>query len=221
MIDHPKQPPHDGGAGSGSVSYPRQMWEDRYSKPGYYYGTEPNDFLVAALRTHVTPKGKALCLAEGEGRNAVYLATLGFHPLAVDQSPTGLAKAVQLAGTKGVSLETLCVDLNELELPAGVYTLATCIFGHVPPELRRKVHRGVVAALRPGGLYILEAYHPDNIGRWAGGPQEALVCMAAAALREELQGLECLHLEEVEREVNEGDVHRGYAAVTQVVARKS
>ncbi len=203
------------------TDHPKQMWEERYAKPGYCYGTEPNDFLVAALRTHGAAKGKALCLAEGEGRNAVYLAALGYHPLAVDQSPTGLAKAVQLASTKDVALETLCVDLNDLEFRVGVYTLATCIFGHVPPELRRKVHRGVVTTLRPGGLYILEAYHPDNIGRGTGGPQEAMLCMTAAALREELQGLEFLHVEEIEREVNEGSVHHGLAAVTQVVARKT
>lgn len=202
------------------AAYPVQMWEERYAKPGYSYGTDPNEFLVASLAAHGMQKGRALCLAEGEGRNAVYVATLGYRTLAVDQSATGLAKATQLAAVKNVEIETLCLDLNDLDFPPASYALVISVFGHLPPQLRRKVHRGILSTLQPSGLYILEAYHPDNVGRGTGGPQMPELCVTARALREELYGLEFLHLQETEREVNEGSYHEGLAAVTQLVARK-
>lgn len=199
---------------------PVDAWNERYGKPGFAYGTEPNEFFVSALRAHGTGEGSALFLAEGEGRNAVHAAALGYDTLAIDQSPAGLAKVAELATLKGVRVETLCLDLNDYAFPPAAFSLVVSIFGHLPPQLRRKVHRGVAAALAPSGLYIMEAYHPRNVGRGTGGPQDSALCVAADNLRDEFAGLEFVHLSETEREVNEGAYHRGLAAVTQLVARK-
>lgn len=199
---------------------PAAIWDERYAQEGFAYGSEPNEFLVASLAGRGANGGAALCLAEGEGRNAIHLAKLGYRPLAVDQSATGLAKAAALARTKGVEIETRCLDLNDYNFPANAFALAISIWAHLPPELRRKVHRGVATALQPGGLFVLEAYHPRNIGRGTGGPQEPHLCMTAADLREDVAGLEILHLQELERVVEEGPYHKGLAAVTQLVARR-
>ncbi|MDK2970799.1 MAG: hypothetical protein PWP23_554 [Candidatus Sumerlaeota bacterium] len=197
------------------------FWDERYRRPGYTYGLAPNEFLVSSLATYEVARGPALCIAEGEGRNAVHLALLGFRPLAVDHSPVGLAKASSLANEKGVAIETRCTDLAHFPFSPSAHTLAISIWCHLPPALRRKVHQGVAATLRPGGLYILESYHPDNIGRGTGGPQVPELCVTAADLRSDLPGLEILHLAEAEREVSEGTCHAGLAAVTQLVARKN
>lgn len=220
MANASEESPNNASAGSALPAIPVDAWNERYGKPGFAYGTEPNEFLVSALRAHGAGAGAALFLAEGEGRNAVHAAALGYATLAIDQSPAGLAKVAELATMKGVRVETLCLDLNDYAFPPGAFSLVASIFGHLPPQLRRKVHRGVAAALAPSGLYIMEAYHPRNVGRGTGGPQEPLLCVAADNLREELAGLEFVHLLETEREVNEGAYHRGLAAVTQLVARK-
>lgn len=205
-----------------SQSDPVRMWEERYAQEGFAYGAEPNEFMAASVTTYGgEARGeRALCLAEGQGRNAVFLATLGYRPLAIDLSPTGLEKASALARSRGVEIETLCLDLNEYVFPAEAFALTISIWAHLPPELRQRVHRGVAAALRPGGLFVLEAYHPANVGRGTGGPQDPRLCMTAALLREDVADLEIVHLVETERIVEEGPYHHGLAAVTQLVARR-
>jgi hypothetical protein len=159
-------------------------------------------------------------LAEGEGRNAVYLASLGHSVTAVDQSVQGLAKARKLAAARGVSVNTINVDLAAFSITPGSWSGVVATFAHLPPSLRREVHRQVVAGLRPGGLYLMEAYTPAQLGFDTGGPKDPALLMTLAALREELAGLELLIGREVEREVLEGSFHSGRAAVVQVLARR-
>ncbi|MCP5141640.1 MAG: class I SAM-dependent methyltransferase [Gammaproteobacteria bacterium] len=194
------------------------MWDERYASAEYVYGTEPNDFLREAVGQ--LPVGDVLCLADGEGRNGVWLAGQGFRVTSVDASMVGLGKTRALAESRGVSLTTVHADLAEFDLGAGRWDAVVSIFCHLPPPLRRDVHARVVAALKPGGVLLLEAYHPEQLNFATGGPPVADLMMRLADLRAELPGLEVLHAVETERDVIEGAGHWGRGAVVQFIARK-
>ncbi len=194
------------------------FWNDRYAVAGHFYGEAPNTF-VAEVASQI-PAGPVLCLAEGEGRNAVYLATLGHRVTAVDQSEVGLAKARRLAGARGVEIETVVADLADYSIATGVWVGIIATFAHLPPALRRRVHRDVVAGLQPGSVFVLEAYTPAQLAFGTGGPKSPELLMTLAALREELSGLEFLIARERERDVIEGDGHTGRGAVVQILARR-
>jgi SAM-dependent methyltransferase len=191
------------------------MWDERYSKPGFVYGTEPNEFLAAVAG--LIPAGPVLSLGEGEGRNAAFLAGLGHEVLAVDQSAVGLAKAARLAAERGVRVETACVDLAGYEIEPGAWAGIVSVFCHLPPAIRVPLYAAVVRGLRPGGAFVLEAYTPAQIGRGTGGPEDPALTVSLADLTRELAGLEFVHARETEREIPEGEHRTGVGAVVQVV----
>ena len=191
------------------------MWNERYSQPGFAYGTEPNEFLATAAGR--IPDGPVLSLGEGEGRNAAYLAGLGHRVVAVDQSEVGLAKAKQLAADRGQTIETVCGDLEGFPIEPGSWAGIVSIFCHLPRRVRINLYAAAVRGLQPGGLFILEAYTPNQIGRGTGGPQDPDMLVSLAVLFEELAGLEFVHAREMEREVREGAYHTGVASVVQVI----
>ena len=195
------------------------MWNERYGEPGFFYGTEPNDFLVANAE-RLPPKGEVLCLAEGEGRNAVFLARRGFRVTGVDGSAVGLAKARALATERGVEIQTVVADLEAFELGVARWDAIVSIWCHTTAALRARLHRAVVAALRPGGVFLLESYTPKQLEYNTGGPRTADLMMTLAAVRDELAGLELVSAEETVREVHEGPHHDGPSAVLQMIARK-
>jgi 2-polyprenyl-3-methyl-5-hydroxy-6-metoxy-1,4-benzoquinol methylase len=180
------------------------MWNQRYSESGFAYGTEPNDFLAANAERYLPPKGEILCLAEGEGRNAVFLARLGFLVTGVDSSAVGLEKARTLAEQHGVNIHTVVADLGDFDLGVARWDGIVSIWCHTPAGLRSRLHRAVVAALRPGGVLLLESYTPKQLEHKAGGPPTAELMMTLAAVRDELAGLELVYAEEKLREVHEG-----------------
>jgi len=194
------------------------FWNNRYATPHFVYGETPNVF-VAEMATRI-PAGPVLCLAEGEGRNAVHLASLGHRVTAVDQSESGLAKARRLAAARGVEIETVLADLGNFTIEPGVWSGIVATFAHLPPPLRRRIHAQVVTGLRPGGVFILEAYTPAQLAFDTGGPKNPELLMTLAGLRDELAGLELLAGREIEREVIEGDGHTGRGAVVQILARR-
>jgi len=194
------------------------MWNQRYSSDTYAYGTEPNDFLVAQFDN--LPKGRVLCLGEGEGRNAIWLTQQGREVTAVDASDVGLHKARRLAESCGVKISTVHADLADFVIEPLYWDVIVSIFCHLPPELRRSVHRRCIEGLRSGGVMLLEAYTPAQLEYKTGGPPAAGMMMDAESLRVELAGLEFLHLQECVREVHEGEFHNGIGAVVQVLARK-
>ncbi len=193
-------------------------WDQRYAGSGHIYGKEPNAFLAAEAGR--IPAGPVLCLAEGEGRNAVHLAQLGHAVTAVDQSAVGLAKAARLAAARNVPLTTVVGDLADQAINPAAWSGIISVFAHLPPALSRAVHAQVVAGLRPGGIFILEAYTPAQLVLGTGGPREAGLCMTLDALRPELAGLEFVVARECERDVIEGTAHTGRGAVVQVVGRR-
>ncbi len=194
------------------------FWNNRYAAPHFVYGETPNAF-VAEVASRI-PAGSVLCLAEGEGRNAVHLATLGHRVTAVDQSEAGLAKARRLAAARGVEIKTVQADLGSFAIAPGAWSGIVATFAHLPPAIRNKVHAQAVRGLRPGGLFILEAYTPAQLAFDTGGPKSPELLMTLAGLRNELTGLELLVGREIEREVIEGDGHTGRGAVVQILARR-
>jgi len=194
------------------------FWNSRYTAPHYVYGEEPNGFL-ATMASYI-PAGPVLCFAEGEGRNAVHLATLGHQVTAVDQAESGLAKARRLAALRGVEIETVVADLSDFEVKPAAWAGIVAIFAHLPPAIRRRVHAQSVRGLRPGGMFVLEAYTPAQLAFETGGPKSPELLMDLASLREELAGLDFLISREIERNIIEGDYHTGRSAVVQILASR-
>jgi SAM-dependent methyltransferase len=192
------------------------MWDQRFGEDGWAYGTEPNDLVAATT----LPDGPVLCLAEGEGRNAVHLARRGHAVTAVDISAVGLAKARGLAERHGVSIHTEVADLATYAIGEGAWAAVVLVWAHLPPPVRARVHAAAVRGLRPGGILVLEAYTPDQLRFRTGGPQVTELLMTLDGLRTELAGLELLHAVELERDVHEGRYHDGRSAVVQVVGRR-
>lgn len=196
-----------------------EFWNNRYACDDFVYGTEPNDF-VAAVAARIPP-GPVLCLAEGEGRNAVFLAACGHAVTAVDQSKVALGKAQKLAAARGVKIETVVADLATYQIAPGAWAGIVSVWAHLPPPLRQSVHAEAAAGLGPGGVFVLEAYTPAQLAYDTGGPRSVEMLMTTAQLREELAGLEFEIIRELERDVIEGGGHTGRGAVVQVLARRS
>jgi len=194
------------------------MWDERYQPDDYVYGTSPNDFLQGQVDR--LPMGRILCPAEGEGRNAVFLAERGFDVTAVDQSSVGLAKAHKLATERGVDITTVVADLTDFQIEPQAWDGIVSIFAHMPPEARRHLHREVVSGLRSGGVFLLEAYRPEQLRYGTGGPPTAEMMMDLNELRVELAGLDFDYAADTVRDIHEGRLHSGQGAVVQVVARK-
>lgn len=192
-------------------------WDDRYASDDFVYGTEPNTFLTAHAGLLVGP---VLSLAEGEGRNAVFLASLGLEVLGVDRSPVGLAKAQRLAAKRGVTISTEVVDLATYSPPEEAFGSVVSIFGHLPSQVRQALHLRVERSLRPGGLVLLEHYTKAQLGRGTGGPPDPDWLPSRAEVESEFPHCEPILSREIEREVVEGQFHTGLAAVVQFVARK-
>lgn len=207
------------------------FWDERYGAEGLVYGAVANEFLVwvvgdrmAGGRPAKGPDGvvigRALDIGAGEGRNALYLASVGFDVTAVDQSAVGMAKAARLAAERGLSLATAAADLRDFEVEAGSMDLVSSIFVHMPREVRARVHGRLASWLRPGGVFVLEAYGPEQLARGTGGPKDAALLAPLETIVSELAGLEVVHRAATVRAVNEGVFHTGEASVVQAVARR-
>ena len=193
------------------------MWNQRYASDEFAYGTEPNSFLLqnAKLLT-----GPVLSLAEGEGRNAVFLASLGLDVLGVDGSDIGLAKAQKLAAARGLTIRTEVADLNTYEPPENFYGSVISISAHLAGQSRKRLYPLVESSLRPGGIFLLEAYTKSQISRNTGGPKDPDMLMDRAELEQQFPNCDPILSQEIEREVMEGKFHTGLASVVQFIARK-
>jgi SAM-dependent methyltransferase len=194
------------------------MWDERYSAEEYAYGTNPNNFLEVNVSS--IPKGKVLSLAEGEGRNAVFLAKQGYSVTAVDSSLVGLNKARKLAEENGVIVEFIHTDLAEYDLGENKWDGIVSIFCPLPSSIRKQLHKKVEAALKQNGVFLLEAYTPAQLKYGTGGGNSVDVMQSKESLSLELAGLKFKHLIELERDVVEGIYHTGIGAVVQAIASK-
>ena len=195
-----------------------EFWDERYAAPGFAYGIGPNRWLEARA-SDIRPGGRVLSLGEGEGRNAVWLAEQGFSVDAVDASAVGLEKARELAARRGVRIRTQVDDLATYRPDPGAYDALVLVFVHLPPTIRSLVHAAGARALRPGGVLIIEAFTPSQLGRPSGGPRQADLLYEVATLRSDFPGVDWQVLEEAEIELDEGPFHRGTAAVVHGVGK--
>ena len=196
------------------------MWDDRYSTPDYVYGTAPNHFLVAA-RDRLPQTGRVLCVADGEGRNGVWLARQGFDVHSIDISPNAQAKARKLAERFGVAITTELADLETWDWPRAAYDAVVGIFIQpFGPAARRALFANIGAALKPGGVFLLEGYRLEQLERGTGGPGRAENLYTEAQLRAELGGFDIVSIDAYEREMHEGETHKGLSALIDVVAVK-
>ncbi|QBG49117.1 methyltransferase domain-containing protein [Verrucomicrobia bacterium S94] len=195
------------------------MWNKTYSTNEFVYGTEPNDFLKK--NADLLKPGSVLCLADGEGRNGVYLAKRGFDVTSVDQSEVGLRKARKLAEANNVEIKTICADLNDFAEEPNCWDNIVSIFCHLQPPLRKKVHAASAKALTGNGIFLLEAYAPEHLEMpGTGGPPVPEMMYSAKMLKQDFESLDIFHVRQTEREVNEGSKHYGQAAVVQFIARR-
>ncbi|CAB9516813.1 Methyltransferase domain [Seminavis robusta] len=201
------------------------MWDERYGKEEEFaYGTEPNDFLketITSAGSSNDKKKKCLLLADGEGRNGVFMAEQGFNVVSVDFSETGLKKAQALAKSRGVTIETVVADLASYDLGTEQWDCIVGIFCHLPPPVRAKVLEGIPDSLKEGGQFLLECYTPDQLQYKTGGPPTADFMFSKQLLDEALgTKLQVIRNEEVVRTVTEGKLHTGKAAVVQFIGKK-
>ncbi len=193
-------------------------WDERYSEPGFAYGSEPNEFLVSMVEK--IPRGKVLSLAEGEGRNAVYLASLGYLVTGVDGSEVGLRKASELAAERGVAINTIHADLSQFVMEADQWDAIIACYCHVPSAIRMPLHQAAVRGLKSGGVFVLEAFSKEQLSYGTGGPQSPDMLMDLDVLKQELAGLQFVHAVKIERDVREGSNHTGMASVIQIMGFK-
>jgi cyclopropane fatty-acyl-phospholipid synthase-like methyltransferase len=198
---------------------PVTFWDQKYGDDAYFYGKAANAWLVSQA-ARLRPGMRALSVADGEGRNGVWLAEQGLEVTAVDASAKGIAKARTLAAERGVTVEHIQADLTSWTWPTAAFDVAVAIFAHFTPEHRPGIHRGMLDALKPGGLVLIEAYSPYQHLHRTGGPPDLDMLYTAWRLEQDLQGAEILELAEVTIELQEGRGHSGTSAVVRVVARK-
>ena len=194
------------------------MWDKRYSTDEYVYGTEPNNFLKNNF--NFIPKGKILSLAEGEGRNAVFLAKQGYSVTAIDSSLAGIDKGIKLAKSNGVEVEFIHADLVEYDLGQSQWEGIISIFFPLSSLQRKTLHKKVVNGLKKKGVVLLEAYTPEQLMFGTGGGNTVEFMQSKLSLMDEFKQLNFNHLEELERNVVEGIYHTGMASVVQVIATK-
>ncbi|QDU76127.1 tellurite resistance protein TehB [Bremerella volcania] len=198
----------------------QEFWNERFGRDEYIYGTAPNTFLKASIQ-HFPKNAKILCIAEGEGRNALFLCQQGHEVHAVDLSTEGKAKAERLAAEHGVTLQYTLGDLNDYDYGENRWDAIVSIFAHVDSASRKNIYQKAIASLKEGGIFLLESYHPRQLEYGTGGPKDVDMLVTLEDLRGHFQGLPPLHEAERERDVTEGSFHTGNAYVTQFIARKS
>lgn len=195
------------------------IWDERYSGEEYFYGTEPNAFLVSQA-SRLQPGMSCLAVADGEGRNGVWLAEQGLDVLSVDASPVAQAKAQKLAQARGVRMRFGQVDLLEWAGDELYDAVAAIFIQFVGPDLRPKQFANLKRRLKPGGLLLLQGYTPRQLEYRTGGPSQAENLYTEPMLRELCADMDILHLAEHDSVLNEGSGHSGTSALIDLVARK-
>ena len=190
-----------------------EVWDKRFSVDRYLYGTEPVAFLEGNI--HRLPKGKALCLAAGEGRNAVWLAGQGYDVTAMDASPKGLEKALALASERGVTIRTEVGDLQHgYDMGESEYDLITDFYYHDTAMLP-----AVMRALKPGGVFVLQNFSIDQLETNRFGPKNPDYLVKPNELLQHFGGYRILHYEDTVVELDEG-MHQGPGAVVRLIVVK-
>lgn len=196
------------------------MWDARYEADEYVFGTEPAAFLTNH-RELLTAGSTALVVADGEGRNSVFLAAQGLDVTAMDISPVGAEKARRLATERGLSVDIRVADVLDWDWTAESYDLVVAVFiQFLTPDQREDVFDGMVAALRSGGRLLLHGYRPEQVDNGTGGPPNRDHMYTEALLRESFAGLQIDELRSYDAVLEEGSGHRGESALIDLIATK-
>jgi SAM-dependent methyltransferase len=197
-----------------------KRWNARFSAPGYVFGTAPNIFLTTQL--HRLKRGqRALAIADGEGRNGIWLAEQGLAVTSVDFSPVALDKARKRAADAGVAVAFVEADLATWAWPKAAFdVVAGIFFQFAGPQLRARIFRNIKAALKPGGLVLIEGYGPKQLDYKTGGPGVLENLYTEALLRDAFADFEILELRSYDAEIAEGEGHKGMSALVDLVACK-
>ena len=196
------------------------FWDERYQTDEYVFGEQPNAFLASQVDL-VRRHKRALAVADGEGRNGVWLAEQGLEVVSVDASAVGLAKARRLAARRGTKIETVLADLATFDWPEDAFDLVVAIFiQFADPPLRSAIFRGIKRTLRPGGTLILEGYRAEQLGYGTGGPGELDKLYTLEMLEQAFSDMEIVHLRAHDSAITEGKAHAGMSALLDLIARK-
>lgn len=199
---------------------PAATWNRRFASPGYHFGTEANAWL-RSVASQLPASSTVLCVADGEGRNSVWLAEQGHQVQAFDFSPTGVDKARALAQSRGVVVQYQVADCDGFAWPVGQFDAVVAIFVQfADPALRERLFAHMVASLKPGGLLLLQGYTPKQLDYRTGGPPLLSHLYTATMLREAFVDLQIRSLDEYEADVQEGAGHSGQSALVGLVARR-
>lgn len=197
-----------------------ERWEDRYRVPDYVFGTEPNYFLLSC-KALLPRSGKALAVADGEGRNGIWLAEQGLEVLSLDFSPSAQQKARALAKQRGVTLTIAQADVHTWDYPEAAFDVVVEIFTQFStPAERAKKWAGMRKALKRGGLLIIQGYTPKQLQYGTGGPKQVENLYTRAMLEEAFRDFRDMKIVEEEIEIYEGTSHGGMSAVINLTARK-
>ncbi len=195
-----------------------KFWNERYSKEEYAYGKSPNKFFETELEK-LTP-GKLLLPGEGEGRNAVFAASIGWEVEAVDQSEAGKKKALKLAEERNTKINYLLDDITTFSPKENYYDVVGLVFVHLPEELRKPFYKKLIASLKPGGKLILETFEKEQANKNSGGPKEPEQLQSLEEVIEDFIALEFVTLSKEIIQLNEGLYHKGESSVIRFVGSK-
>jgi len=197
-----------------------QRWDGRYGVPDYIFGKQPNHFL-ASCKTLLPKSGKALAVADGEGRNGVWLAERGLAVVSLDFSAAAQMKAATLAKERRVEITLVRADVHMWDYPEAAFDVVVEIFAQFSSPAERAIKwASMRKALKPGGLMIIQAYTPKQLQYGTGGPKEIEMLYTRAMLEAAFQGFRDVRITEEEHELHEGTAHRGMSAVINFTARK-
>jgi hypothetical protein len=196
------------------------MWDERYQTPEYIFGVQPCQWLVMN-QFRLPQSGEALALGDGEGRNGVFLAEIGLQVTSVDLSEVGLGKARDLAEKRGVAIQTVQADLEGYEIDPESQDLIVSIYCHLPDAIRKRVHERTEVALKPGGLFILEAFHHSQLKYQSGGPKTTDLLYHLDALLGDFQTLQILEASDGLSYLDEGTRHSGLGHIVRLVLQKT
>lgn len=196
----------------------KEFWNERYATHPTVYGLRPNNFFRDQL-DHLKP-GKLLLPAEGEGRNAIYAAKQGWTVEAFDYSETAAEKAIALAKNNGVTIQYTTGVIGEIQLPVNTYDAIALIYVHLPEAVRYAFHQQCIAALKPGGVIIIEAFCKEQINNQSGGPKDINLLYALPDILTDFDGMENIIVKKDGIFLEEGNFHVGLADVIRLVLKK-
>ena len=200
----------------------KQFWNERFNKPEFIFGKDPNEYLVEQASKYLKPNSSVLCIADGEGRNGVWLAKQGMNVTGFDISEIALAKAHQFAADNEVHIQYSLCDTDGFNWQANSYDAVIGIFiQFADPEMRVRIFKQVHQTLKPGGFFILQGYTPKQLEYKTGGPSLIEHLYTEEMIRGLSQDFEVLELQCYENELSEGARHTGMSALLGMVAKKT